>query len=176
MEFDGFDWDGGNREKCQKHGMPIVAIESMFERPVVILPDRENPVGERRYRAMGTTAEGRKAFVVFTLRERDGATRLRPISARYMHGKRWKFMKKPIPTFNTDQEAEDFVAGADLTEYDLSGGQIVRFELRPKDKTINLRLPESLLNAVRRQAEKAGMPYQRYIRIALEQAVGGGKP
>ena len=83
-------------------------------------------------------------------------------------------MKKPIPTLNSDQEAEDFVAGSDLTEYDLSGGQVVRFELRPKDKTINLRLPESLLNAVRRQAEKAGMPYQRYIRIALEQAVGSG--
>jgi predicted DNA binding CopG/RHH family protein len=84
-------------------------------------------------------------------------------------------MKKPIPTFSTDQEAKDFVAASDLTEYDLSGGQIVRFELRPKDKTINIRLPESLLNAVRRQAEKAGMPYQRYIRIALEHAVGGGK-
>jgi predicted DNA binding CopG/RHH family protein len=84
-------------------------------------------------------------------------------------------MKKPIPTFNTDQEAEDFVAKSDLTEYDLSGGQIVRFELRPKDKTINLRLPESLLNAVRQHAEKAGMPYQRFIRIALERAVSGGK-
>jgi len=66
--------------------------------------------------------------------------------------------------------------GVFLAIFFLSGGQIVRFELRPKDKTINLRLPESLLNAVRRQAEKAGMPYQRYIRIALEQAVGGGKP
>ena len=84
-------------------------------------------------------------------------------------------MKKPIATFDTDQQAEDFIASADLTEYDLSGGQVVRFELRPKDETINLRLPEALLNAVRGQVEKAGMPYQRYIRIALEQAVGGSK-
>ena len=83
-------------------------------------------------------------------------------------------MRKPIPTFATDQEAEDFVANADLTDYDLSGGQVVRFELRPKDKSIHMRLPESLLAAVRRQAEKAGMPYQRYIRLALERAVGGG--
>jgi hypothetical protein len=30
-------------------------------------------------------------------------------------------MKKSIPTFKTDSEAEDFVAKADLTEYDLSG-------------------------------------------------------
>ena len=85
-------------------------------------------------------------------------------------------MKKTIPSFKTDQEAEDFVATSDLTEYDLSGGRIVRFELRPKNKTVNLRLPEALLDAVRHQAEKAGMPYQRYIRLALEQAIGGAKP
>ena len=42
-------------------------------------------------------------------------------------------MKKPIPTFKTDQEAEDFVATADLTKYDLSRGQIVRFERRLPD-------------------------------------------
>ncbi|MGD0429965.1 MAG: BrnA antitoxin family protein [Acetobacteraceae bacterium] len=82
-------------------------------------------------------------------------------------------MKRTIPTFKTDKEAEDFVAEADLTDYDLSGGHVVRFELRPKDKTISLRLPEPLLNAVRQQAEKAGMPYQRYIRMALEKAIEG---
>ena len=85
-------------------------------------------------------------------------------------------MRKTIPTFETDQEAEDFVATADLAEYDLSGGQVVRFELRPKDKTVNLRLPGELLNAVRRQAEKAGVPYQRYIRMALERAIESAKP
>ena len=47
-------------------------------------------------------------------------------------------MKKPIPTFRTDREAEDFVAKADLTEYDLSGGQVVRFEMRPKNKAVSL--------------------------------------
>jgi hypothetical protein len=40
-------------------------------------------------------------------------------------------MKRPIPTFKTDKEAEDFVAMADLSDYDLSGGEIVRFEMRP---------------------------------------------
>ncbi|MBV9286912.1 MAG: hypothetical protein JO288_03670, partial [Hyphomicrobiales bacterium] len=50
-------------------------------------------------------------------------------------------MKKPIPSFRTDKEAEDFVAKADLSEYDLTGGQIVRFEMRPKDKAVSLRLP-----------------------------------
>jgi predicted DNA binding CopG/RHH family protein len=43
-----------------------------------------------------------------------------------------KPMKKKIPTFKTDEEAEDFVANADLTEYDLSGMVPMRFELRNK--------------------------------------------
>jgi predicted DNA binding CopG/RHH family protein len=80
-------------------------------------------------------------------------------------------MKKPIPSFRTDAEAEKFVDTADLSEYDLSGGQIVHFELKPKDKSINLRLPEKLLEAVRSRAQHAGIPYQRFIRMALERAL-----
>ena len=67
-------------------------------------------------------------------------------------------MKKPIPTFKTDREAEDFVANADLTDYDLSGGQVVRFEMRPKDKAVSLRLLEKLLDAVRGAAKRQGAP------------------
>jgi predicted DNA binding CopG/RHH family protein len=66
-------------------------------------------------------------------------------------------MKKPIPSFRTDEEAEHFVDTADLSEYDLSGGQIMRFELKPKDKSVNLRLPEQLLEAVRSRAARAGI-------------------
>ncbi len=80
-------------------------------------------------------------------------------------------MKKPIPTFRTDKEAEDFVANADLTEYDLSGGQVVRFEMRPKDRAVSLRLPEKLLEAVRGEAKREGVPYQRFIRMAIESAL-----
>jgi predicted DNA binding CopG/RHH family protein len=80
-------------------------------------------------------------------------------------------MRKTIPTFSTDKEAEDFVARADLSEYDLSGGQVMRFELKRKDKSVNLRLPEQLLQAVRGRAERAGIPYQRFIRMALERAL-----
>ena len=80
-------------------------------------------------------------------------------------------MNKPIPRFKTDAEAEDFVATADLTQYDLSGGQVMRFELKRKDKSVNLRLPEQLLDAVRERAERAGIPYQRFIRMALERAL-----
>ena len=39
MEFSGFDWDRGNLEKCQKHGISAKLIESVFDRPVAILSD-----------------------------------------------------------------------------------------------------------------------------------------
>lgn len=85
-------------------------------------------------------------------------------------------MKKKIPTFETDVEAEQFVAHADLTDYDLSGAELVRFELKRKDKSVNIRLPEELLNAVRSQAANEGIPYQRFIRLALERALHHKKP
>ena len=80
-------------------------------------------------------------------------------------------MKKPLPQLKTDEEAERFVAEADLTEYDLSQMRLVRFEFQPKSERVNMRLPKSLLDAVKAAATKAGMPYQRFIRHALEAAV-----
>jgi predicted DNA binding CopG/RHH family protein len=47
----------------------------------------------------------------------------------------------------------------------------VRFEMRPKDKAVSLRLPERLLDAVRGAAKRQGVPYQRFIRMAIESAL-----
>jgi predicted DNA binding CopG/RHH family protein len=80
-------------------------------------------------------------------------------------------MKKKLPELATDEEAEDFVATSDLTEYDLSAMRTVRFEFQPKSERVNMRLPRSLLDAVRKSAAKEGVPYQRFIRQALEAAV-----
>ena len=80
-------------------------------------------------------------------------------------------MKIKIPDFKTDAEAEQFVAKADLSEYDLSDMTPVRFELRKKDKAISLRLPEKLYEAVKARAARVGLPYQRVIRMAIEQAL-----
>ena len=84
-------------------------------------------------------------------------------------------MKKQIPAFKSDRAAAAFVDTANLTNYDLSGAHMTRFEIRPKDKSINLRLSKELLNAVRKRAARAGLPYQRFIRLTLEQAIGGPK-
>jgi predicted DNA binding CopG/RHH family protein len=81
-------------------------------------------------------------------------------------------MKKKIPTFKSDAEAEHFVATADLSEYDLSGATPVRFEFEKKAARVNMRLPEPLLAAVKARAKARGIPYQRFIREALEHAVG----
>jgi predicted DNA binding CopG/RHH family protein len=82
-------------------------------------------------------------------------------------------MKKRIPTFKTDAEAERFVATADLSEYDLSGLRPTRFEFEKKTAQLNMRLPASLLEAVKKRAVARGIPYTRFIREAVETALTG---
>lgn len=83
-------------------------------------------------------------------------------------------MKKDWPVLRTDEEAERLVAEADLTEYDFSRMVPVRFELRRKDRTVSLRLSESLLEAVKAAAERQRVPYHRFMRQAIERAVVAG--
>ena len=78
-------------------------------------------------------------------------------------------MKKKWPVLLSDEEAERFVAEADLTEYDF--GEMVPFEFTPKDQRVNMRLPGDLLAAVKAKAKARGLPYQRFIREVLERAV-----
>ena len=65
----------------------------------------------------------------------------------------------------------------DPLDGDLSGllqsdaWQRVRFELQPKNKTITIRMSEELLEAVKEQAEKSGLDYQKFIRLTLERVV-----
>lgn len=80
-------------------------------------------------------------------------------------------MKKKLPVLISDKEAEDFIDKADLTEYDLSGLTPVRFEFQPKERSITMRLSEPLLEAIKEEAGRFGIPYQRFIRQALENAV-----
>lgn len=80
-------------------------------------------------------------------------------------------MKRKIPTFKSDAEAEQFVDAADLTEYDLSGLRPTRFEFERKTAQLNMRLPASLLDAVKKRAVARGIPYTRFIREAVETAL-----
>lgn len=75
---------------------------------------------------------------------------------------------KTLPVLRSDKEAEEFVASADLSQYDLSGFKPMHFEIEPKSAKLNMRLPTSLLNAVKARARSKGIPYTRYVRQLLE--------
>lgn len=94
----GFDWDDGNRNKCEKHGVAIEVIEALFQaNRLMVQQDIANSKAETRFRAIGRTAAGRSVFVVFTLRNRHGQQLIRPISARYMHRKEVDAYEKENP-------------------------------------------------------------------------------
>ena len=80
-------------------------------------------------------------------------------------------MKRKIPTFKSDEEAERFVAMADLSKYDLSGLKPVRFEFEKKSAQLNMRVPKGLLDAVKQRSAVRGIPYTRFIREAVESAL-----
>jgi len=79
---------------------------------------------------------------------------------------------RPFPKFATDEEAERFVAEADLTAYDFSGFRPAGFEFEKKAARVNMRLPAPMLEAVKARARSRGIPYQRFIREAIERALG----
>lgn len=84
-------------------------------------------------------------------------------------------MKKKVPHFKSDEEAEAFLE-QDLSDYLHAGNfKPMHFEIRPKEKSINLRISEDLLAVVREKAKREGIPYQRYIRHLIERGVTAPK-
>jgi predicted DNA binding CopG/RHH family protein len=83
---------------------------------------------------------------------------------------------KPMPSLRSDADAEVFVETADLSEYDLSGFSPMRFEIAPKAASLNMRLPVSLLDAVKAKAKANGIPYTRYVRMLLETDISRHAP
>jgi len=78
-----------------------------------------------------------------------------------------------LPRLRSDRQAEQFIASSDLTQFDLSTLKPTQFEFAPKEARINMRLPGELLSAVKRAAKRRGVPYQRFVRQTLEQAIKG---
>jgi predicted DNA binding CopG/RHH family protein len=83
-------------------------------------------------------------------------------------------MKKKVPRLKSDKEAEAFLA-QDLSNLDFPQFKPVRFEFEKKEEQINMRVPKALLAAVKAHAKARGIPYTRFIRETLEQAVAGTK-
>lgn len=85
-----------------------------------------------------------------------------------------KHGQKPLPTLRSDEETEQLVAAADRSRYHLSGFKPMRFELEPRAAALRMRLPATLLDAVKARADARGMPYTRYVSLLLEADVARG--
>lgn len=80
---------------------------------------------------------------------------------------------KQIPEFTSEAEERAFWETNDSTEYlDWNKAKSVKFpNLKPSTKTISLRLPESLLDRIKIEANKRDMPYQSLIKAWLVEDV-----
>ncbi len=78
----GFDWDEANVAKnWERHRVtPEEAEDVFFHDPFVLRSDPVHSKRERRYLALGKTAQNRRLFVAFTIR----GTMIRIISVRDM--------------------------------------------------------------------------------------------
>jgi predicted DNA binding CopG/RHH family protein len=79
-------------------------------------------------------------------------------------------MKRKVPRLKTDAAAEAFL-DQDLSDLDFSQFRPTRFEFEKKTAQLNMRLPASLLDAVKQRASARGIPYTRFIREAVEHAL-----
>ena len=82
--------------------------------------------------------------------------------------------KRKVPKLRTDKAAEAFL-DRDLSDLDFSQFKPVRFEFEKKEARLNMRLPESMMRALKESAKSRGIPYQKFIRETLEHALGAHK-
>lgn len=78
---------------------------------------------------------------------------------------------KKIPQFKNEDEERAFWAKEDSADYvNWSKAERVSFSnLKPSTKTISLRLPEHLLEKIKRIANQQDIPYQSLIKYSLAQ-------
>ncbi|MGM0774043.1 MAG: BrnA antitoxin family protein [Pseudomonadota bacterium] len=76
---------------------------------------------------------------------------------------------KKMPEFKTEAEEREFWETHDSTDYlDWNQAKRASFpKLKPSTKTISLRLPETLLDRIKVEANKRDMPYQSLIKAWL---------
>lgn len=80
---------------------------------------------------------------------------------------------KKVPEFKTEAEERAFWETHDSSDYvDWGKAQATSFpNLKPSTKTISLRLPESLLDSIKIEANRRDMPYQSLIKAWLMEDV-----
>jgi uncharacterized DUF497 family protein len=93
----GFDWDDANAIKnWERHRVtPEEAEDIFFHDPFVVRSDASHSRSEKRYLALGQTAQGRRLFVAFTIRRKL----IRVISLRDMS-------KREIEEYERHEESD----------------------------------------------------------------------
>ncbi len=78
---------------------------------------------------------------------------------------------KRVPKFKSEVEEREFWETHDTTDYFDSTKMVrARFpNLKPSTQSISLRLPMSLLEAIRIEANKRDVPYQSLIKVWLSE-------
>jgi hypothetical protein len=88
----GFQWDEGNLLKIwQRHHVSAAECEQLFfNRSFVTAPDIKHSATEQRFYALGQSDEGRRLFVVFTIR----GDLIRVVTARDMNRRERRVYEK----------------------------------------------------------------------------------
>ena len=78
---------------------------------------------------------------------------------------------KPIPKFASEKAERAYWEAHDSSEHlDWAKAQKVTFpNLKPTTKTISLRLPQHLLDAIKAAANSRDVPYQSLIKVWLQE-------
>jgi predicted DNA binding CopG/RHH family protein len=89
-----------------------------------------------------------------------------------MTSKGQTIMFKKIPALKTNQQTEDLLIVLTYRNMTFQSSKQRSLSSLPKNQRLNMRLPSSLLEAVKKKAKAKGLHYQRYIRATLEKGVG----
>lgn len=84
-----------------------------------------------------------------------------------------KKIEKKIPKFKNEDEEREFWATHSTVDY-IDSFEPVVFdfsELKPSTRTISIRLPESMIEQLKKLANKKDVPYQSLLKVFLSEKI-----
>jgi hypothetical protein len=140
----GFDWDTGNWEKCQKHGVSIAEIEAVLR---AIRKSRRHHDDQSRRSGLLRSDGHAEADLCSSLSRcaaEMGLALSGPSALVICMPRRSSDMKRRVPRLTTDEEAETFLE-TDLSDLDFSQfkSRRLRFDPRAKPGAVELEPSET---------------------------------
>jgi predicted DNA binding CopG/RHH family protein len=80
---------------------------------------------------------------------------------------------KRIPTFRNEDKEREFWSSSDSADFlDWDKAEVAAFsDLKPTTRAISLRIPETMLEQIRRIANERDVPYQSLIKMFLKDRI-----